>query len=147
MLPLKLSIRRRSSESSLFTRRREKKKKERRRREMAEEQRKKPCRFWIWALSSVFFRLILISFPGNLNLSSRPEVSTPLTSIRRRIASLSLTTSFSLKYLEFSSHFFVFCVKFSVAEGYWLKQASMSPYAGLSIFLLLSDLILCVFGF
>ncbi|CAA7022851.1 unnamed protein product [Microthlaspi erraticum] len=68
--------------------------------EMAEEEKKKPCRFWIWALSSVAFRLILISFAGNLNLSSRPEVSTPLTSIRR------------------------------LAEGYWLKQASMSPYAG-----------------
>ncbi|KFK40542.1 hypothetical protein AALP_AA2G009200 [Arabis alpina] len=71
--------------------------------EMAEEEqkkKKKPCRFWIWALTSVIFRLILISFPGNLNLSSRPEVSTPLTSIRR------------------------------LAEGYWLKQASMSPYAG-----------------
>lgn len=69
--------------------------------EMADEQKKKkPCRFWIWALSSVLLRLILISFSGNLNLSSRPEVSTPLTSIRR------------------------------LAEGYWLKQASMSPYAG-----------------
>ncbi|CAN6971229.1 unnamed protein product [Brassica rapa subsp. trilocularis] len=68
--------------------------------ETVEEQKKKPCRFWIWALSSVLFRLILISFAGNLNLSSRPEVSTPLTSIRR------------------------------LAEGYWLKQASMSPYAG-----------------
>ncbi|WZZ86279.1 hypothetical protein YC2023_114858 [Brassica napus] len=68
--------------------------------EMVEEQKKKPCRFWIWALSSVLFRLILISYAGNLNLSSRPEVSTPLTSIRR------------------------------LAEGYWLKQASMSPYAG-----------------
>jgi phosphatidylinositol glycan class U len=70
---------------------------------MAEEQKMKQLsRFWIWALSSIAFRLILISFPGNLNLSSRPEVSTPLTSIRR------------------------------LAEGYWLKQASMSPYAGLS---------------
>ncbi|VYS49842.1 unnamed protein product [Arabidopsis thaliana] len=68
---------------------------------MAEEQKMKQLsRFWIWALSSIAFRLILISFPGNLNLSSRPEVSTPLTSIRR------------------------------LAEGYWLKQASMSPYAG-----------------
>ncbi|RXI01029.1 hypothetical protein DVH24_001263 [Malus domestica] len=37
--------------------------------------------------------------PKNLNLSSRPEVSTPLTSLRR------------------------------LAEGYWLKQSSMSPYA------------------
>ncbi|CAI0476432.1 unnamed protein product [Linum tenue] len=56
--------------------------------------------FTRWAVLAVIFRLILIYFPGNLNLSSRPEVSTPLTSIRR------------------------------LAEGYWLKQSSMSPYAG-----------------
>ncbi|KAG8662122.1 phosphatidylinositol glycan anchor biosynthesis class U protein isoform X1 [Manihot esculenta] len=56
--------------------------------------------FWTWVMASVIFRLILIYFPQNLNLSSRPEVSTPLTSLRR------------------------------LAEGYWLKQASMSPYAG-----------------
>lgn len=64
---------------------------------MAEEQKMKQLsRFWIWALSSIAFRLILISFPGNLNLSSRPEVSTPLTSIRRRISSLFLTPSLAL---------------------------------------------------
>ncbi|XP_031275130.1 phosphatidylinositol glycan anchor biosynthesis class U protein-like isoform X1 [Pistacia vera] len=56
--------------------------------------------FLVWVIASVIFRLILIYFPKNLNLSSRPEVSTPLTSIRR------------------------------LAEGYWLKQSSMSPYAG-----------------
>ncbi|KAL4273232.1 hypothetical protein GQ457_13G006950 [Hibiscus cannabinus] len=56
--------------------------------------------FWIWVIASIIFRLILIYFPKNLNLSSRPEVSTPLTSFRR------------------------------LAEGYWLKQSSMSPYAG-----------------
>lgn len=56
--------------------------------------------FWSWVIGSVILRLILIYFPKNLNLSSRPEVSTPLTSIRR------------------------------LAEGYWLKQSSMSPYAG-----------------
>ncbi|XP_039040388.1 phosphatidylinositol glycan anchor biosynthesis class U protein-like isoform X1 [Hibiscus syriacus] len=56
--------------------------------------------FWKWVIASVIFRLILIYFPQNLNLSSRPEVSTPLTSFRR------------------------------LAEGYWLKQSSMSPYAG-----------------
>ncbi|KAJ0099191.1 hypothetical protein Patl1_19966 [Pistacia atlantica] len=56
--------------------------------------------FLVWVIGSVIFRLILIYFPKNLNLSSRPEVSTPLTSIRR------------------------------LAEGYWLKQSSMSPYAG-----------------
>ncbi|KAK8985266.1 hypothetical protein V6N11_068533 [Hibiscus sabdariffa] len=57
--------------------------------------------FWNWVVASIIFRLILIYFPKNLNLSSRPEVSTPLTSFRR------------------------------LAEGYWLKQLSMSPYAGL----------------
>ncbi|KAM7531255.1 hypothetical protein LguiB_034665 [Lonicera macranthoides] len=62
--------------------------------------KKKKTRFWRWAIASVIFRLILIYFPKNLNLSSRPEVSTPLTSLRR------------------------------LAEGYWLKQSSMSPYAG-----------------
>ncbi|KAK4262724.1 hypothetical protein QN277_028250 [Acacia crassicarpa] len=56
--------------------------------------------FWIWVTASLIFRLILIYFPKSLNLSSRPEVSTPLTSIRR------------------------------LAEGYWLKQSSLSPYAG-----------------
>ncbi|PSS09790.1 Phosphatidylinositol glycan anchor biosynthesis class U protein [Actinidia chinensis var. chinensis] len=61
--------------------------------------KKKPW-FWSLAFASVIFRLILILFPNNLNLASRPEVSTPLTSLRR------------------------------LAEGYWLKQASMSPYAG-----------------
>ncbi|GMJ05574.1 hypothetical protein like AT1G63110 [Hibiscus trionum] len=56
--------------------------------------------FWNWVIASIIFRLILIYFPKNLNLPSRPEVSTPLTSFRR------------------------------LAEGYWLKQSSMSPYAG-----------------
>ncbi|GAV68913.1 PIG-U domain-containing protein [Cephalotus follicularis] len=56
--------------------------------------------FWIWFIASIILRLLFIFFPKNLNLSSRPEVSTPLTSIRR------------------------------LAEGYWLKQSSMSPYAG-----------------
>lgn len=61
--------------------------------------KKKHC-FWTWALASVIFRLVLIHFSRNLNLASRPEVSTPLTSLRR------------------------------LAEGYWLKQSSISPYAG-----------------
>ncbi|KAK7265544.1 hypothetical protein RJT34_33164 [Clitoria ternatea] len=56
--------------------------------------------FWTWVTGSVILRLILLYFPQNLNLSSRPEVSTPLTSLRR------------------------------LAEGYWLKQSSMSPYTG-----------------
>ncbi|KAF4367803.1 hypothetical protein F8388_016626 [Cannabis sativa] len=56
--------------------------------------------FWTWLTASLFFRLILIYFPNNLNLASRPEISTPITSLRR------------------------------LAEGYWLKQSSLSPYAG-----------------
>ncbi|KAF6154444.1 hypothetical protein GIB67_028336 [Kingdonia uniflora] len=55
--------------------------------------------FWFWAIASIIFRIFLIYFPKNLNLISRPEVATPLTSLRR------------------------------LAEGYWLKQSSMSPYA------------------
>jgi len=50
--------------------------------------------------AAVGFRLVLVLFGGDLHLASRPEVSTPLTSLRR------------------------------LAEGYWLKQASMSPYSG-----------------
>ncbi|KAL5080520.1 hypothetical protein RYX36_008941 [Vicia faba] len=56
--------------------------------------------FWTWVIGSVILRLILVYLTKNLNLLSRPEISTPLTSIRR------------------------------LAEGYWLKQSSMSPYAG-----------------
>ncbi|KAK7389360.1 hypothetical protein VNO78_24309 [Psophocarpus tetragonolobus] len=63
------------------------------------KKRKVQC-FWTWVFGSVLLRLILLYFPQNLNLSSRPEVSTPLTSLRR------------------------------LAEGYWLKQLSVSPYAG-----------------
>uniref|UniRef100_A0A0E0K3S8 GPI transamidase subunit PIG-U family protein n=1 Tax=Oryza punctata TaxID=4537 RepID=A0A0E0K3S8_ORYPU len=57
--------------------------------------------FWSMAAAAVGFRLLLVLFGEDLHLASRPEVSTPLTSIRR------------------------------LAEGYWLKQASMSPYSGL----------------
>ncbi|KAK9103399.1 hypothetical protein Sjap_020653 [Stephania japonica] len=57
-------------------------------------------RFWGWAIASMLFRLALIYFPRNLNLGFRPEIATPVTSLRR------------------------------LAEGYWLKQSSMSPYAG-----------------
>uniref|UniRef100_A0A0E0K3S7 GPI transamidase subunit PIG-U n=1 Tax=Oryza punctata TaxID=4537 RepID=A0A0E0K3S7_ORYPU len=56
--------------------------------------------FWSMAAAAVGFRLLLVLFGEDLHLASRPEVSTPLTSIRR------------------------------LAEGYWLKQASMSPYSG-----------------
>ncbi|KAI4377878.1 hypothetical protein MLD38_015440 [Melastoma candidum] len=56
---------------------------------------------WRWTMSPVAFGLILIySFPQSLDLSSRPEVSTPVTTLRR------------------------------LAEGYWLKQSLMSPYSG-----------------
>ncbi|CAN6471050.1 unnamed protein product [Victoria cruziana] len=54
--------------------------------------------FWFWVLIAVFSRLLLIRFP--LRLDSRPEIATPLTSLRR------------------------------LAEGYWLKQSSLSPYEG-----------------
>ncbi|PKI41414.1 hypothetical protein CRG98_038186 [Punica granatum] len=67
---------------------------------MEEEKKGSTSGFWRWAIASVLFRLILVFFPKNLHLSSRPEVSTPLTSLRR------------------------------LSEGYWLKQSSMSPYAG-----------------
>lgn len=45
-------------------------------------------------------RLILIYLPKTFNLASRPEVSTPLVSLRRRKYSLSL--SFSLTLLSHS---------------------------------------------
>ncbi|XP_077241328.1 uncharacterized protein LOC143881884 [Tasmannia lanceolata] len=56
--------------------------------------------FWVWVTLALFFRLVLMCFSENLNLGSRPEIATPLTSLRR------------------------------LAEGYWLKQSSMSPYTG-----------------
>ncbi|KAG0501095.1 hypothetical protein HPP92_001167 [Vanilla planifolia] len=56
--------------------------------------------FWPLVVSALACRLLLVPFAENLNLGSRPEVATPLTSLRR------------------------------LAEGYWLKQSSMSPYAG-----------------
>ncbi|XP_020248401.1 phosphatidylinositol glycan anchor biosynthesis class U protein-like isoform X1 [Asparagus officinalis] len=58
---------------------------------------------WYWPLvaASLAIRIVLIfCFTDDLNLASVPEVTTPLTSLRR------------------------------LAEGYWLKQASMSPYSG-----------------
>ncbi|KAK4758404.1 hypothetical protein SAY87_019705 [Trapa incisa] len=63
---------------------------------MEEKKRGSRSAFWRWVIASILFRLILVYFPKNLHLSSRPEVSTPLT----------------------------------MAEGYWLKQSSISPYAG-----------------
>lgn len=58
-----------------------------------DKSKKKQCRFWSWVIIPVIFRLILIYFPKNLNLASRPEVSTPLTSLRRCTLSLSLSLS------------------------------------------------------
>ncbi|KDP25499.1 hypothetical protein JCGZ_20655 [Jatropha curcas] len=49
-----------------------------------EKKKNKGVGFWRWTFCSVILRLFLISFSRNLNLSSRPEVSTPLTSLRRR---------------------------------------------------------------
>uniref|UniRef100_A0A0D9VJN7 GPI transamidase subunit PIG-U n=1 Tax=Leersia perrieri TaxID=77586 RepID=A0A0D9VJN7_9ORYZ len=40
--------------------------------------------YWSMAAAAVGFRLVLVLFGGDLHLASRPEVSTPLTSIRRR---------------------------------------------------------------
>ncbi|KAH8521892.1 hypothetical protein H0E87_002794, partial [Populus deltoides] len=65
-----------------------------------EMEQKKKRGFWRWLIASVMLRLILIYLPKTFNLASRPEVSTPLVSLRR------------------------------LAEGYWLKQSSISPYAG-----------------
>ncbi|XP_057525385.1 uncharacterized protein LOC130804800 [Amaranthus tricolor] len=65
--------------------------------------KKKVYRFWEWTIAAILFRILLIFFfPNYLSqLASRPELSTPVTSLRR------------------------------LAEGYWLKkQASISPYAG-----------------
>ncbi|CAO2819963.1 unnamed protein product [Amaranthus hypochondriacus] len=65
--------------------------------------KKKVYRFWEWTIAAILFRILLILFfPNYLSqLASRPELSTPVTSLRR------------------------------LAEGYWLKkQASISPYAG-----------------
>lgn len=111
--------------------------------------KKKVQWFWTWVIGSIIFRLILIYFPKNLNLSSRPEVATPLTSIRRCKLSLSHHAQLILYFLNSSMLFpqvqFPF---FVVAEGYWLKQSSMSPYAGLSLhFVWFNHLIklLCIF--
>ncbi|RDX72070.1 Phosphatidylinositol glycan anchor biosynthesis class U protein, partial [Mucuna pruriens] len=90
--------------------------------------KKKVQWFWTWVTGSVVLRLILLYFPQNLNLSSRPEVSTPLTSLRRR------KLFFPHYTYIFKSYKHSLCSNstslFAVAEGYWLKQSSMSPYAG-----------------
>ena len=88
--------------------------------------------YWPMVAAAVGFRLVLVLFGGDLHLASRPEVSTPLTSLRRRKRLLTSPAS--------SSPSRVCCVGIAVirvpplcvvvAEGYWLKQASMSPYSG-----------------
>jgi hypothetical protein len=40
--------------------------------------------YWPMVAAAVGFRLVLVLFGGDLHLASRPEVSTPLTSLRRR---------------------------------------------------------------
>ncbi|KAJ6804471.1 phosphatidylinositol glycan anchor biosynthesis class U protein-like isoform X1 [Iris pallida] len=57
-------------------------------------------RYWSLVAAALAVRALLIPFSDSLNLGSRPELATPVTSLRR------------------------------LAEGYWLKQSSMSPYAG-----------------
>ncbi|KAG5039679.1 hypothetical protein JHK82_011828 [Glycine max] len=52
--------------------------------------KKKVQWFWTCVLGSIVLRLILLYFPKNLNLSSRPEVSTPLTSLRHPMPNLRL---------------------------------------------------------
>ncbi|KAK1281863.1 hypothetical protein QJS10_CPB22g01093 [Acorus calamus] len=64
------------------------------------EEKKGRRKFWTLAAAAVLVRVALVFFQEELNLGSRPEVATPLTSLRR------------------------------LAEGYWLKQSSISPYAG-----------------
>ena len=39
--------------------------------------------YWSMVAAAVGFRLVLVLFGGDLHLASRPEVSTPLTSLRR----------------------------------------------------------------
>lgn len=93
--------------------------------------------YWTLAAAAIAFRLLLLlCFPKDLHLGSRPEVATPLTSLRRRMkpnlpSSLSSASFFRLSSRTFS--YFRFFL--TVAEGYWLKQASMSPYSGSGAFL------------
>jgi hypothetical protein len=49
--------------------------------------------YWSMAAAAVGFRLVLVLFGGDLHLSSRPEVSTPVTSLRRRKHLLTLNPS------------------------------------------------------
>lgn len=67
--------------------------------------------FWKWATASVLIRLIFSYFSENLNLSSRPEVSTPLTSLRRRNSSLTIS----------ESHICI-CIYLHVCIFYWLMH-------------------------
>ena len=49
--------------------------------------------YWPMVAAAVGFRLVLVLFGGDLHLASRPEVSTPLTSLRRRKRLLTSPTS------------------------------------------------------
>lgn len=44
------------------------------------------ARYWFWVAAAVLLRVALIGFSGSLKLDTRPEVATPLTSLRRRRA-------------------------------------------------------------
>ncbi|BAS75434.1 Os01g0870201 [Oryza sativa Japonica Group] len=60
--------------------------------------------YWPMAAAAVGFRLVLVLFGGDLHLASRPSLSPQHPPRRLQLCRL-------------------------LAEGYWLKQASMSPYS------------------
>ena len=88
-------------------------------------------RYWRWVAAAMVLRMALIGFSGRLKLDSRPEVATPLTSLRRRRLLPSSFPPAKARFffiLLFTLNLWISC--FSVAEGYWLKQLGMSPYSG-----------------
>lgn len=95
--------------------------------EVKEEQstkrkKQKQGRFWTWVAASVLFRLILIYFPKNLNLSSRPEVSTPLTSLRRRNLSLKLGQNHTFSSFGFYNSLLFFFFQWLRVTGWSSRQ-------------------------
>lgn len=83
-------------------------------------------RFWKWVMGSIILRLILIYFPKNLNLGSRPEVSTPVSSLRRRTHSflsphcIVCSCSISLRILSYN-----FTVLLGFSVGRLLVEAAI----------------------
>lgn len=83
-------------------------------------------RFWKWVMGSIILRLILIYFPKNLNLGSRPEVSTPVSSLRRRTYSflsphcIVCSCSISLRILSYN-----FTVLLGFSVGRLLVEAAI----------------------